>query len=128
MNEATSSAIFLAALAWIALFLPAVIVWGWARWYKTASLGTLGSKLSLGGFILANISVVLALSATLFLHSSTGSPLANALLLRLYSIGLVLAAAGVLLTFAGLWQRGPLRWLGLLCSSGVLIFWIFTGI
>ncbi len=128
MKEATSSAIFLAALAWIALFLPAVMVWGWTRWYKTASPGTLGSKLSFGGFVLANLSVLLALSATLFLHSATGSPLANDVLLRLYSIGLLLAVTGVLLAFAGLWQRGPLRWLGLVCSSGVLLFWIFTGV
>jgi hypothetical protein len=128
MSEGTSSAIFLAAIAWIALVLPAVMIWGWARWFKAASPGTLSSKLSLGGFILANISVVLALSATLFLHSESGSPLSNALLLRLYSIGLVFAVVGVMLAFAGLFRRSPLRWPGLLCSGGVLMFWIFSSI
>jgi hypothetical protein len=128
MSESITSAIFLAAIVWIALFLPAVMVWGWARWYKAVSPGTLSAKLSLGGFILANISVLLALSATLFLHSSAGSPLSNALLLRLYSIGLVFAVLGVMLAFAGLWHRSPLRWPGLVCSGGVLIFWIFSSI
>jgi hypothetical protein len=128
MNENTSSAIFLGVIAWIALFLPAVMVWGWTRWFKAASPGTLSSKLSLGGFILANISVLLALSATLFLHSATGSPLSSALVLRLYSIGLVFAVLGVLLAFAGLFRRSPLRWPGLLCAGGVLIFWIFTSV
>jgi len=128
MNESTSSAIFIVAIFWVALVLPAVMIWGWARWYKAASPGTLSSKLSLGGFILANLSVLLALSATFFLHSSAGSPLSSALLLRLYSIGLVFAVLGVLLAFAGLWRRSPLRWPGLVCSGGVLMFWIFTSI
>jgi hypothetical protein len=128
MNESTSSAIFLAVIAWIALFLPAVMVWGWTRWFKAASPGTLSSKLSLGGFVLANISVLLALAATLFLHSATGSPLANAHLLRLYSLGLVLAVLGLMLAFGGLFRRSPLRWPGLLCASGVLIFWVFSTI
>ncbi|MGD0304826.1 MAG: hypothetical protein ABSC71_08365 [Candidatus Acidiferrales bacterium] len=128
MNEATSSAIFLGAVVWVALVLPAVMIWGWTRWYKAASPGTLSSKLSLGGFILANVSVLLALSATFFLHSSAGSPLSNGLLLRLYSIGLVFAVLGLLLAFAGLWRRSPLRWPCLVCSGGVLIFWMVTSI
>src|SRR6201992_3791756 len=41
MREGTSTAIFLAVLVWIALLLPAVIVWGWARWYKGSAGGTL---------------------------------------------------------------------------------------
>ncbi|MGA8038407.1 MAG: hypothetical protein WA823_17960 [Candidatus Acidiferrales bacterium] len=128
MNEGNSSVIFIVLITWIALFLPAVMVWGWARWFKRSEPRTLSSNLSFGGFVFANISVLLALSATLFLHSSAGSPLGSSLLLRLYSIGLVLSVLGVILCVAGLRRSSPLRWPGLLCAGGVLMFWIFTGV
>jgi hypothetical protein len=128
MNEATSSAIFLMVVAWVALFLPGVMVWGWARWFKGSGPRTLSSNLSLGGFIFANISVLLGLSAILFAHSSTSSPLFSSRLLWLYTGGISLAALGVFLSLAGLWRSSPLRWPGLLCAGGALCFWLFTGI
>ncbi len=128
MAEGPSSAIFFAVVAWIALFLPAVMVWGWARWLGNSEPRTLSSNLSLGGFALANISVLLGLAATLFLHSAAGSPLSNSLLLRLYSIGFLLSVLGVALSLAGLRRSSSLRWPGLVCAGGVLIFWLFTRI
>ncbi len=128
MAESTSSAIFILAIAWIAVFLPAVMVWGWARWFKGSEPSTFSSNLSLGGFVVANVSVLLALSATLFLHSSAGSPLSSSLLLRLYSIGFLLSVLGVLLAIAGLRRSSSLRWPGLVCAGGVLVFWLFTRI
>jgi hypothetical protein len=128
VTEGTSSAIFIAVVVWIALLLPAVMVWGWARWFKVPGPRTLSAKFSLGGFIFANISVLLALSALLFAHNSSSSPVLNSLLLRLYSFGLVLSVLGVLLALAGLRRSSALRWPGLLCAAGILVFWLFTGI
>jgi hypothetical protein len=128
MREGTSTAIFLAVLVWIALLLPAVIVWGWARWYKGSAGGTLSSKMSLGGFVFANISVALALAAVVFAHTQGSSPLLNSSLLRIGSYGLILAVLATGCALLGLRRNSPLRWPGLLAAGGVLVFWLFSSI
>jgi hypothetical protein len=128
VTEGTSSAIFIGVVIWIALLLPALMIWGWARWFKVPGEKTLSSKLALGGFVFANISVLIGLSALLFAHNTSGSPVLNPWLLRLYSFGLVASVLGVLLSLAGLRRSSPLRWPGLLCAGGILLFWLFTSV
>lgn len=128
MNESASSALFIGLLAWVVLALPAVIVWGWVRWKRTPASRTVFSKLSFSGFLLANLSVLLAVSWIAFAHSATGSPVFNSLLLKLYSAGLLLAAIGMVLALCGVWRASALRWPGVVCSAGILGFWLFSTI
>ena len=128
MNESESSAFFIAVVAWVTVALPAVMVWGWVRWAKSSAVRTLFSKLSLSGFVLANLSVALALSSIFFAHRMGSSPIQNSLLLKLSSAGLILAALGVALAFCGVWRASALRWPCVLCSSGILAFWLFSAI
>jgi hypothetical protein len=128
MNEQTSSALFLVVVAWVAVALPAVMVWGWVRWAKSAARRTIFSRLSLTGFVLANLSVLLALSSLFFAHTMGSSPIQNSLLLKLSSAGLILAALGVALAFCCVWRASALRWPCVLCAGGILAFWLFSAI
>jgi hypothetical protein len=128
MNEQTSNALFIVVVAWVAVALPAVMVWGWVRWAKSASARTLFSRLSMIGFVLANISVLLALSSLFFAHTMGSSPIQNSLLLKLSSAGLMLAALGVALAFCAVWRASALRWPCVFCATGILAFWLFSAI
>jgi hypothetical protein len=128
VTEGRSTAIFIGAVVWIALLMPAAMIWGWSRWFKGAGEKSLSAKFALGGFVFANLSVVFALCVFLLTFNSAGSALRGPWLLRAVSFGPILAILGVVLSLAGLRRSSPLRWPGLFCAGGVLAFWMFNGI
>lgn len=74
MSRATRSILLVLFVTIIYVGLPAVIIWGWVRWWKRAQLRTWPSILSLVGFALATASGLLAISGLLDTHVIGGSP------------------------------------------------------
>jgi len=104
---------------------PSTIVWGWTRWAKSLRQRSLSSFLSLLGLGFATVSALLA-AGTVIRAIWAPFPFYDPTLLRIYRWGLVLALTGILFGIGGLWRRNPLRWLGPISATSMLIFWFFA--
>ena len=103
--------------------LPALMVWGWVRWFRRTQPRTLPSILSLIGFTLATASGLLAVSSVTYAHAIGGFPFYDPRLLRMYRWGGLLSLSGIVFGIGGVWRPGPVRWLAPVCSVGTLLFW-----
>lgn len=106
--------------------LPALMIWGWVRWFRRTQPRTLLSILSLIGFALATASGLLAVSSVLYAHAIGGFPFYDPRLLRIYRWGGVLSLSGIVFGIGGVWRPGPVRWLAPACSVGTLLFWFVS--
>ncbi len=102
---------------------PALTLWGWARWFGRTQPRTVPVILSLIGFTLATASGLLAVSSVLYAHAIGGFPYYDPRLLRMYRWGGLLSLSGLVFGMAGVWRPGPVRWLAPICSFGTLLFW-----
>jgi hypothetical protein len=102
---------------------PALLIWGWIRWFRRTQPRTLPSILSSIGLALATASAILAVSSVLYAHAIGGFPYYDPRLLRMYRWGGLLSLSGLVFGIAGVWRPGPLRWLAPVCSFGTALFW-----
>jgi hypothetical protein len=102
---------------------PALMLWGWARWFGRTQPRTVPVILSLIGFTLATASGLLAVSSLVYAHAIGGFPYYDPRLLRMYRWGGLLSLSGLVFGIAGVWRPGPVRWLAPVCSIGTLLFW-----
>lgn len=123
MRGATQSIVLVLFVAAIYIALPAVMIWGWVRWFKRTQPRTLLAILSLIGFTLATASGLLATSAMLYARAVGGFPFYDPLLLRIYRWGALLSLSGTVFALIGVWRPGPLRWHAPTCAVGTLLFW-----
>lgn len=121
-SAATSVPLFLFALALYA-GVPALMVWGWVRWFRRTQERTVPVVLSLIGFTLATTSGLLGASSVLYAHAIGGFAYYDPRLLRIYRWGGLLSLSGLVFSIAGVWRPGPVRWLAPVCSFGTLLFW-----
>ena len=103
--------------------LPALMMWGWARWFRRTQPRSLPSILSLIGLTLATASGLLAVSSVMYAHAIGGFPFYDPRLLRIYRWGGLLSLSGLVFGIAGVWRPSPVRWLAPVCSFGTLLFW-----
>ena len=108
--------------------LPALVIWGWVRWFKRQQPRTLLSTLSLIGFVLATASTVLAFTSVLYSIAVGGFPYYDPLLLKIYRWGSFLSLSGIVFAISGIWRPGPLRWHAPACAIGMLLFWFAMAI
>jgi len=108
------------------LVVPALIVWGWIRWSKSIVPRSIPSTLSFIGFCLATASALLGLFAALYARFIHSFPFYDPALMRIYACGGLLSLAAILFGIAGVWRRGPVRWLAPACSLGTLLFWFLA--
>jgi hypothetical protein len=103
------------------LTVPAVMIWGWIRWFKNKSPRTIPSTLSFVGFCFATASALLGLFTSLYVRTF---PYYDPALMRMYTFGGLLSEAAILFAVGGVWRRGPVRWHAPACALGTLLFWI----
>src|SRR5438477_12901352 len=94
--------------------LPALLIWGWVRWFKRTQPRTLSSILSLVGLSLATASALLAIPSTVYAHAIGGFPYYDPRLLRIYRWGGLLSLSGIVFGFAGLWCKR-------ICTTGQVL-------
>jgi hypothetical protein len=123
MNKAAGSVVLVLFVVGVYIALPAVITWGWVRWWKRTQPRTPFSILSLIGFTLATASGLLAISAMLYARAVGGFPFYDPLLLRIYRWGALLSLSGIVFAVIGVWRPSPLRWHAPACAIGTLLFW-----
>lgn len=123
MHTAIESVLLFLFAVGIYAGLPALMIWGWVRWFSRTRPRTLPAILSLIGFALATASGLLAVSSVLYAHAIGGFPFYDPRLLRIYRWGGVLSLSGIVFGIAGVWRPGPVRWLAPVCSFGTLLFW-----
>jgi hypothetical protein len=122
MNKAVEIPIVLFRVGFY-LGVPALLIWGWVRWFRRTQPRTLPVILSLIGLALATASSLLAVSSVLYAHAIGGFPYYDPRLLRFYRWGAVLSLSGLVFGIAGVWRPGPVRWLAPVCSLGTALFW-----
>jgi hypothetical protein len=122
MNKAGEILIVLFRVAFY-VGVPALLIWGWIRWFRRTQPRTLLSILSSIGLALATASAILAVSSVLYAHAIGGFPYYDPRLLRMYRWGGWLSLSGLVLGIAGVWRPGPVRWLAPVCSLGTALFW-----
>jgi|SRR5215469_1175792 len=88
---------------------PALMLWGWARWLGRTQPRTVPVILSLIGFTLATASGLLAVSSVVWAHSIGGFPYYDPRLLRMYRWGALLSLSGLVFGIAGASRPGLLR-------------------
>ena len=123
MHKAVESVVVVLFAVGFYIGLPALMVWGWVRWFRRTQPRTLPVILSLIGLALATASGLLAVSSVLWAHSIGGFPFYDPRLLRMYRWGGLLSLSGLVFGIAGLWRPGPVRWLAPVCSFGTLLLW-----
>jgi hypothetical protein len=123
MNKAVEIPIVLFKIGFY-VGLPALVIWGWIRWYRRTQPRTLLSILSLIGLVLATASAMLGVSSVLYAHAIGGFPYYDPRLLRIYRGGGLLSLSGIVFGIAGAWRPSPVRWLAPVCSVGTLLFWL----
>lgn len=123
MIKAIESALLVLFALGVYVGLPALMVWGWVRWFRRRQLRTLPAILSLIGFTLATASGLLGVSSVLYAHTIGGFPFYDPRLLRIYRWGGLLSLSGIVFGVAGVWRPGPVRWLAPVCSLGTALFW-----
>jgi hypothetical protein len=102
---------------------PAVLLWGWVRWYKRPKPRTLFPILSFVGFVLATASAVVALLTVAYANSIGGFPHYDPRLMKIFRWASVLSLTASAFAIAGVWRPGPLRWHALACAIATLLFW-----
>jgi hypothetical protein len=105
---------------------PMGIIAGWVRWARSARPRTVFSVLSLLSFALATASAFLAVSSWLYASAIGGFTYYDRRLMRIYSWGFLLSAAGIVLSIAGVARRSPLRYYAPACSVGTFVFWFVS--
>jgi hypothetical protein len=122
MNKAVEIPIVLFTVVFYA-GLPALLIWGWIRWFTRTRPQSLPSILSLIGLGLATASAILAVSSVLYALAIGGFPYYDPRLLRIYRWGALLSLSAFGFGITGVWRPGPLRWLAPVCSFGTALFW-----
>jgi hypothetical protein len=102
---------------------PALIVWGWMRWFKRRRPIAVFSVLSLFSFALATVSAICAFWSILYARYAGGLPYYDPLLLKLFRLGSLASLAAMLVALAAVWRPSPLRWHALACAAATLFFW-----
>ena len=102
---------------------PLVVAWGWIRWARSEKRWTTLAVLSFCGFALATGSVALAVALSIYGHATGGFEFCDPRLTRVYAIGMLLSASGLILSLAGIWRFNSLRWHAFICSLGILVYW-----
>lgn len=118
--------LFLVVLGY--LVAPVMLIWGWVRWVKRAKQRTISTILSLSGFILATCSALLAISSAVYAVGINGFPFYDPRLLRIFRWGMLLSAAGLLLSIGGVWRKSSLRWHSPASALGMLAFWFLAAV
>jgi RHS repeat-associated protein len=85
MHKAIESVMVVLFAVGFYIGLPALMGWGWVRWFKRTQPRTLPSILSLIGFALATASGLLAVSSLLYAHMRGGFPYYDPLLMGIYA-------------------------------------------
>lgn len=108
---------------------PVLLVWGWTRWLLRPKQWTACSTLSLAGVAFASASALVAVSAALYSQSIGGGlkHFNDPLFMKLFDLGVLLSRVGIVVGIGGVWQKGSLRWHGIACAVGTLMFWRATG-
>jgi hypothetical protein len=120
-----ASLLWLIAIATVVVS-PALILWGWVRYFTHRTPRTTASTLSLIGLSFSTASALLALSTHLYARVIHAFPYYHPALVRIYLCGCLLSSAGILFGVGGSAQRGPLRTIAPACASGTLLFWILA--
>jgi len=124
MSHFMSQVVLVIYLLVIYVVLPSMMIWGWIRWTTNNEQRTVFSVLSLIGFSLATLSIILAISSTLFARATRGLLLYDPFSLTIPAWGALISATGLVIVGVGLWRRSLLRWHALICSVGALMFWV----
>jgi hypothetical protein len=111
-------------LGWIVA--PALLIWGWMRWVGQPNRWTITSILSLGGFLLATTSALLAVSTMMYARVIGGFTFYDPLLMRIYRIGMLLSLSGIVLGVCGVWRPNSLRWHSPASAAGMFAFWAWA--
>jgi hypothetical protein len=106
---------------------PALTIWGWARWLRRPRIWNFASISCLVAFALATASALLAVFSIVWAHEIGGFASYDRRLLMMYRCGFLLSSVGLLFSLAGLWKANPLRWHALACAIGNILFWFSAG-
>ena len=105
------------------LISPISVVWGWVRfarheWHRRRVL----PMLTLGGFVLATASALLAFGAVSYAQFHH-FPYYDPLLMKIFGTGFLLSFGGLLLGMVGIWRSSSLRWHAPIAAIATAAFW-----
>jgi hypothetical protein len=115
--------IFLVVIGY--LVASVALVWGWVRFGKHEKPRALLPVLTLGGFLLATASALLAFGSVSYAHFHYFR-FYDPVLLKIFRTGLLLSFGAVLLSLTGVWRPSSLRWHAPISAFATTAFWILA--
>jgi hypothetical protein len=103
---------------------PALLIWGWVRWFKRPEPRTLFPILSFVGFAFATASAVLAFLSMVYANFIGGFAYYDPRLMKIFGLAAVLSLSATAFALGGVWRPSPLRWHALACGVATLMFWL----
>jgi hypothetical protein len=115
----------LLVLMWITGYVlsPFILIWGWTRWARQPKQRSITSILSLLGFALASASALLGVSSIVYADLIHGFRYYDPRLLRIFRIGFLLSASGLVAALIGVLRQNSLRWHAPVSAIATLAFW-----
>jgi hypothetical protein len=107
---------------------PAVIVRGWAQWWRRTEPRTFFSALPALGVALAAASGLVVLHSIVAIHVAGGGQFYDLRVIQTFRWGSALAVSGLLVTIIGALRPGPLRWIAPCYALVNLFFWYAIGV
>ena len=101
------------------------VVWGFISWFRKRPLRLSATvACSLVGFSCASASAALEIGSGVYAQFIGGFPFNHPTLLRIYALGLLFAAVGLILGLVGALTPNPLRWKAPSLSAVFLLLWV----
>jgi hypothetical protein len=125
MSDVLGKCVAVSLLVAVFIGFPAVIMLGWARWFRLKEQRE-ASILSFAGFAAGNVSAWLAISMVLYAHEIRGFPHYDPRLIRVDLLGLSFSFIGTVFALLGRVRPNPLRWHAFILSAGMCVFWFLS--
>ncbi len=107
---------------------PALLIWGWVRWFRRPKPRTLFPVLSFVGFAFATASVVLAFVSMMYASSAGGFGYHDPRLINIFRLAAVLSLSATAFALGGVWRTSSVRWHALVCAIATLLFWFAVAV
>jgi len=103
--------------------IAALLIWGWARYFKQPRVRGLLPAMSVGGLALVSISVLIGVGGFIRQLFNPGLLYFDPILQRMVGIALLVSLLAVAFSLLGVWSKNPVRWHSLALSLVLFLMW-----
>jgi hypothetical protein len=104
--------------------LAAWVIWGYASWWRNDRHSSVAILCSFAGFTLASLSALVEIGSGVYAQFHTFR-FYDPVLMKIYRLGFLTAALGLVVSVGGLASKSALRWKAPALSTVMLLLWLW---